>query len=496
MRRDATILAIDQGTTGTTVLLLDRSGRVRGRGYAELPQRFPRPGWVEHDPDAIWASVLSAGSRALADAKLPRTAVVAIGVTNQRETTLLWDRRTGEPVAHAIVWQDRRTAARCAELERRSGAAIRRATGLVCDPYFSASKLEWLLAHHTRARALARRGRLAFGTVDSWLVWKLTGGAVHATDPTNASRTMLFGLRSRRFEPELLRRFGVPADVLPEVRPSAGDFGVTRGSKLVPDGVPVAGVAGDQQAALFGQGCVRAGQSKNTYGTGCFLLLHTGARPVASRAGLLTTVACGPRGEAAYALEGSVFVAGAALQWLRDGLGLLARASESEALARSVPDSGGVVMVPAFAGLGAPYWRPDVRGALLGLTRGTTRAHVVRAALESLAFQSRDLVEAMARDAGSRVRALQVDGGAVANDWLMQYQADVLGVPVRRPRVIETTALGAGLLAGLATGFWGSQRELDGARKLQREFRPRRDARWRAAEYARWTDAVGTLLRR
>ena len=496
MPHDALILALDQGTTGTTALLLDRAGRVRGRGYAELPQIFPRPGWVEHDPDAIWSTVLAAGGRALAAAKVPRTRIAAIGVTNQRETTLLWDRRTGEPVANAIVWQDRRTAERCDELKRRSEHVIRRMTGLVCDPYFSATKLEWLLEHHARARSLARRGRLAFGTVDTWLIWKLTGGTVHATDPTNASRTMLYGLRSRRFEPELLRRFGVPASVLPEVRPSAGDFGRTHGARLVPDGVPVAGVAGDQQAALFGQGCVRAGQSKNTYGTGCFLLLHTGAKPVASRAGLLTTVACGPRGEAAYALEGSVFVAGAAIQWLRDGLGLLDVAAESETMARSVRDSGGVVLVPAFAGLGAPYWRSDVRGALLGLTRGSTRAHIVRAALESMALQSRDLVEAMARDAGTRVRALQVDGGAVANDWLMQYQADVLGIPVRRPRVIETTALGAGLLAGLATGFWKSQRELDGARRLEKEFRPKRDARWRKFEYQRWQDAIATLLRR
>lgn len=494
MSQDRLVLAIDQGTTGTTALLIDRGGVVRGRGYAELPQHFPRPGWVEHDPDEIWSSVLTAVPRALAAAEVRRDRVVAIGITNQRETTLLWDRRTGEPVARAIVWQDRRTSDRCEVLKRTDAGAIRTATGLVCDPYFSATKLEWLLAHHARARSLARMGRLAFGTVDSWLVWKLTGGAVHATDPTNASRTMLFGLRSRRWEPALLKRFGVPASALPEVRPSAGDFGVTRGARFVSDGVPVAGVAGDQQAALFGQGCVRAGQSKNTYGTGCFLLLHTGAKPVRSGAGLLTTVACGPRGEAAYALEGSVFVAGAAIQWLRDGLGLLANAGESEGLAASVPDSGGVVLVPAFAGLGAPHWRSDVRGALLGLTRGTTRAHVVRAALESLAFQSRDLVEAMARDAGARVRALQVDGGVVANDWLMQYQADLLGVPVRRPRVIETTALGAGLLAGLATGFWKSHRELDHARRLEREFRPRRDARWRAGEVARWDRALATLL--
>ncbi len=489
------VLALDQGTTGSTALLLDRRGRVRGRGYAELPQHFPRPGWVEHDADRIWAGVLESISHALRSAKARGRSVAAIGVTNQRETTLLWDRVTGEPLGHAIVWQDRRTAPRCEELRRRGREpGIRRATGLVCDPYFSATKLEWLLAERAGVRTRLARGRLAAGTVDSWLVWKLTGGKVHATDPTNASRTMLYGLRSQRWESSLLRSFGVPAAVLPEVRRSAGDFGRTRGVEGLPDGIPIAGVAGDQQAALFGQGCVRPGQSKNTYGTGCFLLLHTGGRPVASRAGLLTTLACGPDGGPAYALEGSVFIAGAAIQWLRDGLGLIARAGETEAIARSVPDSGGLVLVPAFVGLGAPYWRADVRGAILGLTRGSTRAHVVRAALESLAFQSRDLVEAMARDAGSRVRALQVDGGAVANDWLMQYQADLLGIPVRRPRVIETTALGAGLLAGLGAGVWRSPRELAAARALDREFRPKRNPAWRAAEWARWRDAVELLL--
>ncbi|MEO5989419.1 MAG: glycerol kinase GlpK [Candidatus Eisenbacteria bacterium] len=493
---DALVLALDQGTTGTTALILDRSGSVRGRGYAELPQHFPRPGWVEHDPDEIWTSVLQAIAGARRTAKLARTApIAAVGVTNQRETIVLWDRRTGEPFGRAIVWQDRRTSERCDALKRsRHEAGIRRLTGLVCDPYFSATKLEWRFAHEPRLARLSASGRLAIGTVDSWLVWKLTDGAVHATDPTNASRTLLFGLRSLAWEPSLLKRFGVPARALPQVKPSCGEFGRTRGVAGVPDGIPIAGVAGDQQAALFGQGCVRSGQSKNTYGTGCFLLLHTGARPVASRAGLLTTVACGPQGQAAYALEGSVFVGGAAVQWLRDGLGLVARASETEAIARSVPDSGGVVLVPAFAGLGAPYWRSDVRGALLGLTRGTTRAHLVRATLESMAFQSRDLVEAMARDAGTRVRALQVDGGAVAYDWLMQYQADLLGIPVRRPRVIETTALGAGLLAGLGTGFWHGHRELDAARRLEREFRPKRDAAWRKREYDRWQAAVRTLL--
>ena len=489
------ILALDQGTTGSTALVLDRRGRVRGRGYAELPQHFPKPGWVEHDAHEILTSVRTAMRRALASARVKPGALAAIGVTNQRETTLLWDRRTGEPLGRAIVWQDRRTAERCDDLRRRGREpSLRRATGLVCDPYFSATKLEWLLAHRPGARRLVASRRLAFGTIDSWLVWNLTGGTVHATDPTNASRTMLYGLRSRRWEPELLRTFGVPASVLPEVRRSAGDFGRTKHFKTLPDGIAVTGVAGDQQAALFGQGCVEAGQSKNTYGTGCFLLLHTGAKPVASRAGLLTTLACSADGGHAYALEGSVFVAGAAVQWLRDGLGILTHAAESEALARSVPDSGGVVLVPAFAGLGAPYWRADVRGALLGLTRGSTRAHVVRATLEALAFQSRDLVEAMARDAGARVKALNVDGGAVANDWLMQYQSDVLGVPVRRPRVIETTALGAGLLAGLGAGVWRSPRELAGARALDREFRPHHDARWRAAEWARWRSAIDLLL--
>jgi glycerol kinase len=487
------VLAIDQGTTGTTALLLDKRGEVRGRGYAELPQHFPRPGWVEHDGEEIWTSVLRAVRGALRGSDGRK--IVAIGITNQRETTLLWERRSGKPVARAIVWQDRRTSERCAALKRAGlEGAIRRKTGLVLDPYFSATKLEWLLGHERGRMARARRGDLAFGTVDSWLLWKLTGGAVHATDPTNASRTMLFALRGLRWDDSLLARFGVPRAVLPEVRPSSGEFGRTRGVPGLPDGVPIAGIAGDQQAALFGQGCVTSGTSKNTYGTGCFLLTHTGGRPVLSRAGLLTTVACGARGEAAYALEGSVFIAGAALQWLRDGLGLLKGAAESDAMARSVEDAGGVVMVPAFVGLGAPYWRPDVRGGLLGITRGTTRAHVVRAALESLAFQSRDLVEAMAHDARRRVTRLRVDGGAAANDFLMQYQADLLGVPVERPRVVETTALGAGLLAGLGVGFWSSHRELDRARRVERVFHPKRPRAWREAEYARWKRAVEMLL--
>ena len=490
------VLAIDQGTTGTTALLLDRRGRVRARGYAEVPQHFPKPGCVEHDGEEIWRSVAAAVRDALSASGDPEARrVAAIGITNQRETSLLWWRGSGRPAGRAIVWQDRRTHERCAQL-RRAGAerGIRRATGLVLDPYFSATKVEWMLRRDPRLRAAAKRGDLAFGTIDAWLVWKLTGGAVHATDPTNASRTMLYDVRARRWSPPLLRRFGVPEAVLPEVRPSSGDFGRTRRAGFLPDGLPVAGVAGDQQAALFGQGCVAPGASKNTYGTGAFLLLHTGARAVSSKAGLLTTVACGPRGEPAYALEGSVFVAGAAMQWLRDGLGLIAHAAESEALARSVPDSAGVVMVPAFVGLGAPHWRADVRGALFGLTRGTTSAHVVRAALESLAFQSCDLAAAMERDSGARIRRLRVDGGAAANDFLMQLQADLLGVPVERPRVIETTALGAALLAGLGVGFWSSHREVEKARAVERVFRPKRGAAWRRAELARWRSAVATLL--
>ena len=492
--RSQAILAIDQGTTGTTALVLDARGTIRGRGYAELPQHFPRPGWVEHDGGEIWATVIDAVRRSLRDARLRGAKVAAIGITNQRETSMLWDRGSGAPVARAIVWQDRRTAERCATLRRRGlEPEIRRRTGLRLDPYFSGTKLEWMLGHGARARA--RAGRLAFGTMDTWLVWKLTGGRVHATDPTNASRTLLYDIARLRWDERLLRLFGVPRTVLPEVRPSSGDFGVTHDVTGLPDGIPIAGVAGDQQAALFGQGCVASGQSKNTYGTGCFMLLHTGSKRRVSRAGLLTTVACGPRGEPTYALEGSVFIAGAALQWLRDGLRILEHAPQSEALATSVADSGGVVLVPAFVGLGAPYWRPDVRGAILGITRGTTRAHLARATLESLAFQTRDVFDAMAHDAGKRVSVLRVDGGAAANDFLMQYQADLLGVPVQRPAMIETTALGAGLLAGLAVGFWRSPRELDRARRIERTFLPRKPRAWREAEYRRWNDAVATLLR-
>lgn len=495
MSRTEFVLGIDQGTTGSTVLAFDARGRVRSRGYAELPQHFPKPGWVEHRGSEIWDTTLRALRSALGPLGGARTRIAAIGITNQRETTLFWDRATSRACGPAIVWQDRRTAARCAALKRAGHEGdVARRTGLRLDPYFSATKAEWLLRHVAGLGARARRGTVALGTVDSWILWNLTGGRIHATDPTNASRTLLYDIRRFRWDPDLCELFGVPKAVLPEVRASSGDFGETRGVPGLADGIPIRGVAGDQQAALFGQGCVEAGGIKNTYGTGCFLLLHTGERRVASRAGLLTTVACGPRGEAGYALEGSVFIAGAAVQWLRDGLGVIADADETEELARSVPDAGGTVLVPAFAGLGAPYWRPEARGIWCGLTRGTTRAHLARAALESIAFQSRDLVEAMRGEAGVSIRELRVDGGAAKNDFLMQFQADLLGLKLVRPGLVETTALGAALLAGMGIGLWNRAADMEALRTKGRVFRPRMGPAQRERRYAEWKEAVGLLL--
>jgi glycerol kinase len=484
------VVAVDQGTTGTTVLVLDRRGRVAGRAYREFTQYFPKPGWVEHDPEEIWRVTLGVLRTACRRAGARGRDVAAIGITNQRETTLLWDRRTGEPVHRAIVWQDRRTADHCEAL-RTAGAEdlVRRKAGLVIDPYFSATKLRWLLGHVRRAGERAARGALCFGTVDSWLVWKLTGGTRHVTDVTNASRTLLYDIHAQAWDDELCRLFEIPDAVLPEVRPSSGVFGETT-PDVLGTAVPIAGVAGDQQSALFGQGCTAPGMAKNTYGTGCFLLLHTGEEAVASHHGLLTTVACDERGGYAYALEGAVFVAGAAVQWLRDGLGLIRKAAETDRLARSVDDAHGVYVVPAFAGLGAPYWDSEARGAVLGLTRGVTRAHLVRATLESLAFQTRDVMDAMAADAGAALRALRADGGAAANDFLMQFQADLLGVPVERPALVETTAMGAAQLAGLAVGFWGSPSELAATRRKDKRFRPRMPAARREALYRGWQDAV------
>ncbi len=498
------ILALDEGTTGATALLLDRTGRVRGRGYREIPQHYPHPGWVEHEPEDLAQATFAAARAALADAGL-RSAkdvahrVAAIGLTNQRETTLLWSRRTGKPVHKAIVWQCRRTADLCAAL-RKAGhePTIRRQTGLLLDPYFSGTKLTWLMRHVRGAARRAADGELAFGTVDTWLIWRMTGGRVHATDPTNASRTLLYRsdrLASAGFDDTLLKLFEVPRAVLPEVRRSSGEFGVTRGVRGLPDGLPILGVAGDQQAALYGQGCVTPGAVKNTYGTGCFLMAFTGAKRVASRHGLITTVACAEDGGPAYALEGSVFIAGAAVQWLRDALGVIDATVDVEALAASVPDALGTHFVPAFVGLGAPHWDSEARGAWLGLTRGAGRGHLARAVLDAIAWQSRDLLDAVIEDGAPRPRELRVDGGASANNLLMQLQADALGLPVARPAMIETTALGAGLLAARAFGWRGA---FAAARRVSKRFRPtmaRGERERRLADWRRAVEAVRAAAR-
>jgi glycerol kinase len=491
------VLALDQGTTGSTALVVDAEGTVRARGYRELPQYFPQPGWVEHDPEEIWQTQLAAAGTALAGAGVAPRELAAIGITNQRETTILWERATGRPLHRAIVWQCRRSAPLC-ERMRADGLEplVRERTGLVCDAYFSGTKIAWLLDAQPALRPRAARGELAFGTVDSWLLWKLTGGRVHATDPSNASRTLCLDIHRLDWDGELTGYLRIPREVFPAVRPSSGVFGETADLGVLPAGIPVAGIAGDQQAALFGQGGVNPGDAKNTYGTGCFLLLNTGAKPVRSSRGLLTTIAWsmpasgGGAPAVAYALEGAIFVAGAAIQWLRDGLGLVAAAADSEGLATSVPDTGGVYLVPAFVGLGAPYWDMYARGALVGLTRGTTRAHVVRAALEAIAYQTRDVLEVMAMEAERRPVDLRVDGGATENGFLCQFQADLLDLPVLRPRVRETTALGAAYLAGLGVGLWRDPRALRELWQLDRAFRPAMPAARREALYAGWQRAV------
>ena len=485
------VLALDQGTSGSTALVVDPDGGVLARGYAELAQYYPRPGWVEHDPEEIWTTVGRSAASALAQAGVNGTEVAAIGITNQRETAIVWERGSGKPIHRAIVWQCRRTAEMCDRL-RAEGAEpmVRERTGLVLDAYFSGTKIRWLLDEVPGARTRAERGELAFGTVDSWLLWKLTGGAVHATDVSNASRTLCLNLRTVDWDDEMLALLGVPRAMLPRVMPSAGVFGETVDLGWLPSGVPIAGIAGDQQAALFGQACYEVGSAKNTYGTGCFVLLNTGTTPVTSRHGLLTTIAWQIDGKTTYALEGSVFIAGAAMQWLRDGLGLLESTGDSQAMAESVPDTGGVYFVPAFVGLGAPYWDMYARGTIVGITRGTTAAHLVRAALEAIAYQSRDVLEAMAADAGEAIRALRVDGGAAANDFLCQFQADVMNVPVQRPRVIETTALGAAGLAGLGAGVWRSLDDFADRAAIDRTFVPAMFGRVREERYEGWRRAV------
>ena len=466
------ILALDQGTTSSRALVFDHNGTVRGLARKEFRQIFPAPGLVEHDAEEIWASQLGVAVEAVARAGATAADIAAIGITNQRETTVVWDRRTGKPIHNAIVWQDRRTAGECDLLKSRGLEPLFRArTGLVLDPYFSGTKLAWILDHLPGARKRAEAGELAFGTIDSWLVWNLTGGERHLTDAGNASRTLLFNIHTGTWDPELLALLRIPAAVLPEVVDSSAVYGETA-ARFFAARIPIAGIAGDQQAALFGQLCDRPGMVKNTYGTGCFMLMHTGGRPVTSGQNLISTVACRLGGETEYALEGSVFSAGAAVQWLRDGLGVIRSSGEVEALAASVPDNGGVYLVPAFTGLGAPHWDPYARGAILGITRGTTAAHLARATLESIAFQTADLLDLMEKDSGTPLTELRVDGGGTDNDLLMQFQANLLGVPVVRPQVRETTALGAAYLAGLAIGYWKDRAEIGGFWQMERTFIP------------------------
>jgi glycerol kinase len=482
------ILALDEGTTSARAIVFDRDGGIRAVAQKEFTQHYPKPGWVEHDVNEIWAAQIGVAAEALGRAGVGGKDVAAVGITNQRETAVVWDRETGEPVCNAIVWQDRRTAPLCDKL-RAAGheSMVRDRTGLVIDAYFSGTKVNWVLDNVAGARKRAEAGKLAFGTVDSWLIWKLTGGRLHVTDPSNASRTMLWNIHARQWDADLLKMLNVPASMLPEVKASSEVYGdVTVGM----GGVPIAGIAGDQQAALFGQLCTEPGLTKNTYGTGCFMLQCTGPKAVTSTNKLVTTVAWTAGGRTDYALEGSVFIAGAVVQWLRDGLGLIRSAEEVNTLAGTVPDNGGVYLVPAFAGLGAPHWDAYARGTLTGITRGTTAGHIARAALESIAFQSADLLDAMRADAHYPVAELRVDGGACRSDLLMQFQADMLGVPVVRPAVTETTALGAAYLAGLAVGYWKSPAEIASQRMVERRFEPSKDA-GRAKELrSNWARAV------
>ena len=485
------VLALDQGTTSSRAILFDRKARVVSLAQREIRQIYPQPGWVEHDPLEIWESQLAVAREAIASAGVKGAQIAALGITNQRETTVLWDRATGQPVCNAIVWQCRRSAGICDALKAGGWeTAVRARTGLVIDAYFSGSKIQWLLEHVPGLRVRAERGEICFGTVDTWLAWKLSGGHAWVTDYSNASRTMLYNIHQLAWDPNLCGALGVPRAMLPEVRPSSFRYGRTT-TDLFGAEIPITGIAGDQQASLFGQACFSPGMAKNTYGTGCFLLVHTGDRPVASETGLLTTIAASPaEGGAEYALEGSIFIAGAAIQWLRDGLQVIGHSAESEALAASVPDTGGVYFVPAFVGLGAPHWDMYARGTILGITRGTTKAHLVRAALEAIAYQSREVLGAALADAGLRLEELRVDGGATANNLLMQFQADVLGTAVVRPVVKETTALGAAYLAGLAVGYWKSREEIARNWAADRRFLPAMDAGRREELFAGWRRAV------
>jgi len=495
MAREA-ILAIDQGTTSSRGIVFDTDGTIISTAQREFQQIYPHSGWVEHDPEEIWETVVTTSKEALEAAEAEGYEVVSIGITNQRETTIVWDRETGQAVYNAIVWQDRRTAGWCAELkEAGQEGDITKRSGLLLDPYFSATEIAWILDNVEGTRERANAGKLAFGTIDTWILWRLTGGAVHATDATNACRTMLFNIHDQAWDSELLYQFKVPQSVLPEVRDSAADFGTSK-PDILGKSLPVEGIAGDQHAAIVGQACFAPGMIKSTYGTGCFALLNTGNRPVASRNRLLTTMAYRINGQPTYALEGSIFVAGAAIQWLRDGLGLIEEAAESEALARELDSNEGVYLVPAFTGLGAPHWDPNARGALFGLTRNTGPQHIARAALESVSYQTQDLVAAMAADADDPLQSLRVDGGMVGNDWLVQMLSDITAIPVERPTVTETTALGAAYLAGLQHGIWGSLEELQSHWHLEKRFKPAMPAAEREHMIAGWRDAVARVLGR
>jgi glycerol kinase len=490
--KDGYILAIDQGTTGTKVLIFDHDASIKSHAYSEFTQHYPKPGWVEHDAEEIWTTSIHLIAEAIKSANIRAAEIRAIGITNQRETSLLWNRSTGKPISRAIVWQDRRTAGICDELKAQGFENIfRQKTGLVVDAYFSGTKVKWLLDNTPGLRERARNGEIAFGTIDSWLVWQLTGGRAHITDYSNASRTLLYNIQDLCWDKELLDILSVPEAILPEVLPSAYVYGQTDPSVFFGESIPVAGIAGDQQAALFGQACYGEGLAKNTYGTGSFILLNTGREVVASREGLLTTIAWGIKDEPVeYALEGAIFITGAGVQWLRDGLGIIEDAAETESLAISLSSNDGVYFVPALVGLGAPHWDAYARGTITGITRGTTRAHLARAALESMCYQTRDVVEAMERASGINLKEIRADGGAVSNNFLMQFQADILGVPVEVPLITETTSLGAAYLAGLAVGFWQNREELDAKWKAARRYEPQMSAAERARLHHRWLRAI------
>ncbi|MFC1559903.1 glycerol kinase GlpK [Candidatus Margulisiibacteriota bacterium] len=488
------ILAIDQGTTGSTIIIFNKQGQIVSKAYREFPQIYPKPGWVEHDPLKIWQSVKLTIADALRSKKIKGSEIAAIGITNQRETTILWDKRTGKPVYNAIVWQCRRTAPICDSLKKKGYENyVQRSTGLKIDAYFSGTKIKWILENTRDLRSEIRDGRIAFGTVDTWIIWNLTKGKVHVTDYTNASRTMLYNIRKLDWDKKLLSALGIPHSILPKVVPSSGVVGHTKGLGVLPDGIPIAGIAGDQQAALFGQTCFDKGDVKNTYGTGCFMLLNTGTKAPTSKTGLVTTIAVGINKRVYYALEGSIFIAGAAVQWIRDGLQIIKNAEETEAIAKSVPDTGGVYFVPAFVGLGAPYWNMYARGTISGITRGTTKAHIVRATLESLAYQTKDVAACMEKDSGLKIRSLKVDGKAMTNNFLAQFQADMLPAKIVRPKILDTTALGAAYLAGLGVGFWKGQAELRALWKVDKLFVPKMNKEKREELYKYWQRSIGAM---